>query len=99
MNIACKVPVPVLRIRDVYPGSKFFHPGSRVKKDSISRIRVHIKELKYFQNKKMFLSSQKYDPRCSFRIRILIFITHLGSRGQKGTGSRIRNTAKYGTVL
>jgi hypothetical protein len=22
----------VLRIRDVYPGSEFFHPGSRVKK-------------------------------------------------------------------
>jgi hypothetical protein len=23
---------PVLRIRDVYPGSEFFHPGSRVEK-------------------------------------------------------------------
>jgi hypothetical protein len=23
---------PVLRFRDVYPGSEFFHPGSRVKK-------------------------------------------------------------------
>jgi hypothetical protein len=28
-----------LRIRDVYPGSEFFHPGSRIKK---------VKEVKYF---------------------------------------------------
>ncbi len=30
---------PVLRIRDVYPGSVFFHPGSRGKKSTGSRIR------------------------------------------------------------
>jgi hypothetical protein len=30
------------------PGSEFFHPGSRVKKDSGSRIRIRKKELKYF---------------------------------------------------
>jgi hypothetical protein len=36
----------VLLIWDVYPGSEFFHPGSRVKKvpDPGSRIRIHIKE-------------------------------------------------------
>ncbi len=50
---------PVLRIRDVYPGSEFF-------------------------------PSRKYDPGCSSRIRILIFFTHPGSRGQIGPGSRIR---------
>ncbi len=63
---------PVLRIRDVFPdpGSQFFpsripdpnffHPGSG------SRIRI--KEFKYFNPKKWFLSSRKYDPGCSFRI-------------------------------
>ncbi len=39
----------------------------------------------------MFLSSRKYDPGCSSRIRILIFypsrIADPRSRGQKGTGS------------
>jgi hypothetical protein len=62
---------PVLRIRDVYPGSAFFpsripdpnclHPGSR----------ILIKEFKYLnpkKAKKWFLSSKKYDPGCSSRI-------------------------------
>jgi hypothetical protein len=40
----------VLRIRDVYPGSEFF-PS-----------RIRIKEFKYFNPKKLFLSSRKYDP-------------------------------------
>jgi hypothetical protein len=63
----------VMRIRDVYPGSQirifsipdpnFFHPGSRIR----------IKEFKYFNPKKLFLSSRKHDPCCSSRIRILIF--------------------------
>jgi hypothetical protein len=96
------------------PDPSFFHLGSGIR----------IKELKYFNPKKMvsnsiadpdqrsgafltpgsgipnpylnipdpqhwFLSSRKYDPGCSSRIRILIF-TLPGSRGQKGTGSRIR---------
>ncbi len=40
------------------------------------------------------LSEKKYDPGCSSQIQILIFlpIPDLGSRGQKGTVSRIRNT-------
>jgi hypothetical protein len=41
-------------------------------------------------------SSQKYDPGCSSRILIpdpdLDYFTQPGSRGEKGTGSRIRNT-------
>jgi hypothetical protein len=35
-----------------------FHPGSRIR----------IKEFKYFNLKKWFLSSRKYDPGCSSRI-------------------------------
>jgi hypothetical protein len=58
----------VLRIRDVYPGSRirFFSildPGSRIR----------IKAFKYFNPKNCFLSSRKYNPCCSSRIRILIF--------------------------
>ncbi len=41
----------------------FFHPGSRIR----------IKEFKYFYPKKCFLTSRKYDPGCSSRIRILTF--------------------------
>jgi hypothetical protein len=36
--------------------------------------RIHIKEFKYFNPKNCFLSSRKYDPGCSSRIRILIFL-------------------------
>ncbi len=45
------------------PDPNFFHPGSR----------IQIKEFKYFYPKKWFLCSWKYDPGCSFRIRILTF--------------------------
>ncbi len=41
-----------------------------------------------------FLSSQKYDPGCSSRIRILTFY-HSGSRGRKGTGSRIQASKRH----
>jgi hypothetical protein len=47
----------VLRIRDVYPGSQiriFTRPGSRVKKIPGSRIRIRIKEFKYFNPKNCF---------------------------------------------
>jgi hypothetical protein len=37
------------------PDPTFFHPGSRIR----------IKEFKYFNPKKWFLSSRKYDPGCS----------------------------------
>ncbi len=47
------------------PDPNFFHFGSR----------ISITEFKYFNPKKLFLSSLKYDPgcSCSSRIRILIF--------------------------
>ncbi len=48
----------VFRIQDVYPGSECF-PS-----------RICIKEFKYFNPKNCFLSSRKYDPGCSSRIRI-----------------------------
>jgi hypothetical protein len=61
--------LPVLRIRDVYPGSDFFpsripdpiclHLGSASKNLSI---------LTQKKPKKWFLSSRKYDPGCSSRI-------------------------------
>jgi hypothetical protein len=41
----------------------FLHPGYR----------IGIKEFKYFNTIKWFLSSRKYDPVCSSRIRILTF--------------------------
>jgi hypothetical protein len=40
------------------PDPNFYHPGSRIR----------IKELKYFNPKKWFPSSRKYDPGCSSRI-------------------------------
>jgi hypothetical protein len=86
---------PMLRIWDVYPGSRirlfsipdprseFFHPGSRIR----------IKEFKYF-NPKWFLTSRKYDPSCSSRIRILTFylsrIPDPGAQKAPDPGSRIR---------
>ncbi len=45
------------------PDPTFFHPGSR----------ICIKEFNYFNPKKWFLSSMKYGPGCSSRIRILTF--------------------------
>ncbi len=68
------------------PNPTFFHPGSRIR----------IKEFKYFNPKKWFLSSRKYDQGCSSRIPDPDPFTHSGSRGQKGTRSRIRNTGEYG---
>jgi hypothetical protein len=48
---------PVLRIRDVYPGSEFFHAGPRIQgqKDSGPRIRIRIKEfIRIFNPKNYF---------------------------------------------
>ncbi len=61
------------------PDPNFVHPGSASKNFSI------------FNPKKLFLSSRKYDPACSSRTRILIFLPNPGpgSRGlKKGTRSR-----------
>jgi hypothetical protein len=91
----------VLRIRDVYPGSRIRlisipDPGSE-----LSPSRIRIKEFKYFnpqKNKKWFPSSRKYDMGCSSRIpdpdADFLTIPDPGSWGQKGTGSRIRNTGQ-----
>jgi hypothetical protein len=72
----------VLRKRDVYPASEFFpsripdpiffHPGSAIR----------IKEFKYLNPQKWFLSSQKYDPGC--------FFTHPGTWIQRSKSHRIR---------
>jgi hypothetical protein len=70
----------VLRIRDVLSrilGTNFFHPGSRIR----------IQELKYL-TQKLFRSSRKYDPGCSYRIWIpdpVFCPSRIGSR------IRIRN--------
>jgi hypothetical protein len=68
------------------PDPNFFHPGSSSK------------NFKYFNPKKWFLSSRKYDSGCSSQIRIpdpdpdYLPIPDLGSKCQKGTGSRILST-------
>jgi hypothetical protein len=70
---------PVLRIRDVYPGSRirlFFHPGSRIRTVSIpdpgstdpGSSSKNLSLLTPKKAKKWFLSSKKYDPGCSSRI-------------------------------
>ena len=122
----------VLRIRDVYPGSRiliFTHPGSRIQKPiekrgvkkksfvkhffvatnfvkckiilflncSRKKFGPNFKELWNFLPKKLSLRPQKYefgirdprsrrDPRSGIRNKP---IPDPGSRGQKGTGSRI----------
>ncbi len=63
------------------PDPTFFYPGSEL---SPSRIRTS-KNLSILTPKKWFLSSRKYDPVADF-----LPIPDPGSRGQKGTGSRIR---------
>jgi hypothetical protein len=71
------------------PDPNFFHPRSRIR----------IKENEYFNPKKWFLSSRKWDPDCSSRIRILTFypsrIPDPGVKRAQDPGSRfrIRNTA------
>ncbi len=87
----------MLRIRDVYPGIQDPTYLSRIRTVSIPDSGSKI--LSIGTPKKWFLSSRKYDPGCSSRIldphADFLPIPDLGSRGQKGTGSRIRirNTA------
>jgi hypothetical protein len=79
------------------PGTEFFHPESRIRDPNFFHPGswIRLKELKYFNPKKWFLSTQKYDPGFSSRIRIpdpdFLPIPNPGSRGQKGTGSRIQD--------
>ncbi len=89
----------VMRIRDSlsrFPDRNLFRYGSRVKKIPRSRIRICIKEFKNFNPKnvskllKIWFGidpSRIPDPEVKKA-------PDPGSRGQKGTGSRIRNTEK-----
>jgi hypothetical protein len=69
INLTCSVADPgcLSRIRlSSIPNPNCLHPGSW----------IHIKEFKYFNQKntkKWVLSSRKYDPGCSSRIRMLTF--------------------------
>ncbi len=73
--------IPIFPSRILDPHS--FHPGSRIR----------IKEFKYFNSKKLFLSTWKYDLGCSSRIWIpdpdpeFLPIPDPESGGHKGTGS------------
>jgi hypothetical protein len=71
-----------------HPDTNCFHPGSR----------ILIKEFKNFNPKKWFLSSRKYDPDCSSRIRIpdpeFLPIQDPGPRIH-GSQIRISNTVYY----
>ncbi len=76
-NYDSRVRVPaVLRIRDVYPGSDFFHPWFRIR---FFPSRIHVKDFRYF-NPKNFLSSRKNDAGCSSRILIFYPSRIQGSR-------------------
>jgi hypothetical protein len=77
----------VLRIWDVYPRSAFFHPGSRIKK--IPDPGSASKNLIILTQKLYALGNMIEDVYPGSRSQILIFYP---SRGQKGTGSLIRNT-------
>jgi hypothetical protein len=60
----------VLRIRDVYSGSRIRLFSIREPGSDFFPSRIRIKEFKYFNPKKWSLGSRKYDPGCSSRIRI-----------------------------
>jgi hypothetical protein len=66
---------PVLRIRDVNPGSEFFHPGSRVKKIPNPISGPTSKNLSIFNPKKLFqvLGNMIRDVHPGSGSRILIF--------------------------
>ncbi len=93
--LSMKVPVScsalysysVLRIRDVYPRSGFFHPRSRAKGTG-SRIRIRNKEFAFVKPKKLLLSSRKYAQGCLSQIRILF-----------NPGSRSRGSATLFIIL
>ncbi len=66
------------------PDPTFFHTGSRIRTVSIADPGSSSKNLSILTPKKQknwFLSSKKYDPGCSSRIRMLTF-SHPGSRIQ-----------------
>jgi hypothetical protein len=85
-----------LRIRDVYLGSRipdptFFHPSSRIPDPNCLHPGSSSKNLSILTPKtakKWFLSSKKYDPGCSSRIRMLTF-------SHPDPGSRIQGSKRY----
>jgi hypothetical protein len=83
------IPDPTFSIPD--PGSEFFH----------SRYRIRIKEFSILTQKNENMEIRKYDPGCSSRIPYpdpyFLPIPDPGSRGQKGSGSQIRNTGTIST--
>jgi hypothetical protein len=92
----------VLRNRDVYPGSRILNFLSRIpdlKKIPDPEAGSSSKNLSTFNPKNCFLALGNMirdvipDPDLDF-----LSIKDPGSRGQKGTGSRIRNTDSKGLV-
>jgi hypothetical protein len=85
----CQIHVQCCGSGMFFPDPTFFHPGSRIR---IFPSRIRIKEFKYFNTKKWFLSSRKYDPGCSSRIPDPdpeVLFTHPGSRIQVSKRPRI----------
>ncbi len=68
------------------PDPNFYHPGFRIRIFFHPEYRIRIKEFKYFNLKNCFQA-----------LGNMIRVVHPGSRGQKGTGYRIRNTG-WGVV-
>jgi hypothetical protein len=78
----------------------FFHTRSRIQGQKDSRIpdpHQH-QRIKVFKPKKLFFSSWKYDPECSFRILDPV-VDFLPIRGLKGTGSRIPDPQHWVILL
>ncbi len=98
-NVAVKIAGPwpaVLWIRDVYPGSLICPSRIRIFPSRTRTSRIRIKDL-IILSQKWFLSTQKYIPGFSSRIRILIFypsrMPDPGVKKAPDPESRIRNTA------
>jgi hypothetical protein len=74
-----------------HPGSEFFHPGYRIR----------IKEFKFFNPKKWFLSPRKYDPVCSSQIPdpdpYFLTIPDPGSGVKKASDPDPQHCVKYET--
>ncbi len=79
----------MLRIRDVYPRSEFFHPGSRVKK--IPDHGSGSKNWNIFNPKIV----SKLSEICSGMFIPDLDFTHPGSRGQKGTSPESWSATLY----
>ncbi len=87
-----------VKIRAADMGCFFSDPIFSMPDPGLTRSRICVKELKYFQPKKLTPSSQKLDPGCSSRIpdpvsrifSIPDLVSGPWSRGRKSNRSRIR---------